>query len=188
MSVAVSSPSAYVLPVLGSVIPMVRRAASRRLTWPAIIASKVGAAESSKSAMKQDAPEFSALMIILRSTGPVISTRRSVRSAGVSAMVHSASRIALVSGRKAGFSPASMRAWNAARAASRRRRSAPKRRSNMATKAQASALRISSRPGTAGPAISTPVSQLSSALFLRLRCIACYSFRVASQYDINVAR
>jgi hypothetical protein len=38
--------------------------------------------ESSKSAMNTLAPEFSALMIILRSTGPVISTRRSCRSAG----------------------------------------------------------------------------------------------------------
>ena len=44
---------------------------------------------SSKSAMKQDAPEFSALTTILRSTGPVISTRRSWRSAGIGATFHS---------------------------------------------------------------------------------------------------
>ena len=146
------------MPEFGSVMAMVRRAASRRLTWPAIIASQVGAAASSKSAMKQDAPQFSALMIILRSTGPVISTRRSARSAGVPAMVQSPSRTASVSGRKAGFSPASMRAWNAVRASSRRRRSSPKRRSSMATKAQASSVRISARPVTAGPLISIPVS------------------------------
>ncbi len=43
----------------------------------------MGELESSKSAMKTLAPELSALMIILRSTGPVISTRRSRRSAGM---------------------------------------------------------------------------------------------------------
>ena len=37
---------------------------------------------SSKSAMNTLAPELSALITILRSTGPVISTRRSARSAG----------------------------------------------------------------------------------------------------------
>ena len=39
------------------------------------------------------APELSALMIILRSTGPVISTRRSWMSAGTGAHVQSPSRI-----------------------------------------------------------------------------------------------
>ena len=39
--------------------------------------SQVGELASSKSAMKPLAPEFSALMTILRSVGPVISTRRS---------------------------------------------------------------------------------------------------------------
>ncbi len=57
--------------------------ASRRLIWPSIWLAKVGADESSKSAMNTFAPEFSALMIILRSTGPVISTRRSRRAAGI---------------------------------------------------------------------------------------------------------
>jgi hypothetical protein len=37
----------------------------------------VGELESSKSAMNPFAPEFSALMTILRDVGPVISTRRS---------------------------------------------------------------------------------------------------------------
>ncbi len=41
--------------------------------------------ESSKSDMNTFAPELSALMIILRSTGPVISARRSCRSAGAGA-------------------------------------------------------------------------------------------------------
>src|SRR3954454_20014533 len=35
--------------------------------------------------MKQDAPEFRALTTIMRSTGPVISTRRSWRAAGIGA-------------------------------------------------------------------------------------------------------
>ena len=42
----------------------------------------MGELASSKSAMNTLAPELSALMTILRSTGPVISTRRSCRSAG----------------------------------------------------------------------------------------------------------
>jgi hypothetical protein len=39
--------------------------------------SQVGEFASSKSAMKTFAPQLSALIIIFRSTGPVISTRRS---------------------------------------------------------------------------------------------------------------
>ena len=58
--------------------------------------------ESSKSAMKTFAPELSALMIILRSTGPVISTRRSSRSAGIGATVQSPSRIARGLGQEVG--------------------------------------------------------------------------------------
>ena len=56
--------------------------ASRRLMWPSMRLLQVGVFESSKSAMNTLAPEFNALMIILRSTGPVISTRRSSKSAG----------------------------------------------------------------------------------------------------------
>ena len=44
--------------------------------------SQVGELASSKSAMKTLAPELSALIIILRSTGPVISTRRSASGLG----------------------------------------------------------------------------------------------------------
>ena len=46
--------------------------------------------------MKTFAPEFSALISILRSVGPVISTRRSRRSAGIGATRHSRSRISRV--------------------------------------------------------------------------------------------
>ena len=44
--------------------------------------------------MKQEAPELSALITILRSGGPVISTRRSSRSFGSGATVQSPSRMA----------------------------------------------------------------------------------------------
>ena len=44
--------------------------------------SQVGEFASSKSAMKTLAPELSALITIFRSTGPVISTRRSAISSG----------------------------------------------------------------------------------------------------------
>ena len=61
---------------------MVRAMASVRLIWPSIRLLQVGVFASSKSAMKTLEPEFSALIIILRSVGPVISMRRSWRSAG----------------------------------------------------------------------------------------------------------
>src|SRR5207302_883891 len=77
----------------------------------------VGEFASSKSAMKTCAPEFSALIIILRSTGPVISTRRSRRSAGASGTRQSDSRTLRVSGRKSGSSPARSRCQRSARAA-----------------------------------------------------------------------
>ena len=59
-----------------------RSIASERLRCPSIMLCQVGEFASSKSAMKTFAPEFSALITILRSVGPVISTRRSGRSAG----------------------------------------------------------------------------------------------------------
>ncbi len=99
--------SLYSLPS-GEVKSILRRTASRRLIWPSIISSQVGLAESSKSAMKHFAPELSALMIILRSTGPVISTRRSCRSAGMPAIFHLPLRTFSVSLRKPGSLPASI--------------------------------------------------------------------------------
>ena len=84
--------SLYSLPDLASLNAIWRRTASRRLTWPSSRLSHVGAVESSKSAMYVLAPELRALrrqragkracahlITILRSTGPVISTRRSRR-------------------------------------------------------------------------------------------------------------
>ena len=67
--------------------------------------AQVGELESSKSAMNTRAPELSALITILRSTGPVISTRRSAISSGVGATRQSPARMSAVSGRKSGSSP-----------------------------------------------------------------------------------
>ncbi|KAI9236679.1 MAG: hypothetical protein BYD32DRAFT_418229 [Podila humilis] len=86
--------------------------ASLRLVWPLMLFSQVGAFESSKSAMKVAAPEFKALMTILRSTGPVISTRRSWRpGAGLAALQVASSRMLRVSGKKSGKRPLSSSIW-----------------------------------------------------------------------------
>ena len=78
-SVATSSFSAYVFSGVSSESsPAI---ASRTFAWPRTTFSHVGEFASSKSAMKTRAPELSALIIIFRSTGPVISQRRSTRSA-----------------------------------------------------------------------------------------------------------
>ena len=126
---------------LGSSKVMVRRTASRRLSWPSSRLSQVGVVESSKSAMKTLAPELRALMIILRSTGPVISTRRSCRSAGRGATVHSEFADLAVSGRKSGRSPASSAAWRVTRAARSSLRRALCLRWRPARKARASGVR-----------------------------------------------
>ena len=102
--------------VTSSIVP---RTASCRLTWPAMTLSQVGELASSKSAMKTLAPELRALIIILRSTGPVISTRRSASGLGASGTVQLAGAdVERCSARKSGRSPASKRAWRSARAAS----------------------------------------------------------------------
>ena len=85
--------------------------ASRRLICPATILPQVGELASSQSAMKTLAPQLSALITILRSVGPVISTRRSCRSAGTGATRQLwSSRMAAVSGGKSGMTPLSMAA------------------------------------------------------------------------------
>ena len=62
--------------------------------------AQCGVLASSRSASHTLAPELSALIAILRSVGPVISTRRSTRSAGAGATCQSPSRTVRVSGRK----------------------------------------------------------------------------------------
>src|SRR5688572_1689794 len=123
---------------------MVRSIAWRRWIWPWSMLSHDGVHESSKSAMNVEAPELSALMIILRSTGPVISTRRSRRSAGIGPTVHSASRIDRVSGRKPSVSPASRRAWRSVRAFIRSRRRCSYLRCRCATNPIACGVRMRS--------------------------------------------
>jgi hypothetical protein len=109
-------------------IEIVRRAASRRLIWPWIRFAQSGQFESSKSAMNVEAPLFSAFITILRSVGPVISTRRSSRSFGCAATFQLDSRTARVSTRKSGMRPPSNSRCRAARRASSSWRRASKRR------------------------------------------------------------
>ena len=67
---------------------------------------QVGELASSKSAMKPRAPEFSALMTILRLVGPVISTRRSWSASGTGATVKSSGAAT-----NSSVPPASSSAW-----------------------------------------------------------------------------
>jgi hypothetical protein len=96
-----------------------------QLIWPATTLLQGGLSASSKSAMKTFAPELSALIIILRSTGPVISTRRSARSAGAGATVHVPRLVSEVSGRKSGSAPVRSRSWVSRRRPSSRSRAGP---------------------------------------------------------------
>src|SRR6266852_6928 len=116
--------------------------------------SQVGESESSKSAIKTFAPEFRALMIILRSAGPVISTRRSCRSAGTGAMVQSLLRMRSVSGRKSGIFPASISACRCTLRCKSSSRRSRKARTSVATKLMASGVNISANSGVTSPVIS----------------------------------
>lgn len=79
--------------------------ASMRFNWPAINLSQRGVSASSKSAIKTFAPELRALIIILRSVGPVISTHRFSRSLGAGATRQCGfSRMPFVSGKKSKIS------------------------------------------------------------------------------------
>ncbi len=55
---------------------MVLSSAARRFNWPSTTLAQVGVDASSKSASYTWAPELRALIVILASVGPVISTRR----------------------------------------------------------------------------------------------------------------
>ncbi len=85
------------------------------LIWPWIWFVHSGEFESSKSVMYESAPELKALMTILASTGPVISTRRQCSAGGTGAIFQSPARIAAVAARKSGRSPASSRLARSAR-------------------------------------------------------------------------
>lgn len=113
VSVAVTR---YSLPS-GLVYSMRSRIASWRLTWLAMTLRHSGLEASSQSASHTFAPELSALIVIFRSIGPVISTRRSSRpGAGGATRQLASSRMRRVASRKRGESPS-------AKAARRLRRS-----------------------------------------------------------------
>ena len=98
---------------------MVRSSASFRLSWPPIMFSHSGVLASSKSASHTLAPEFSALIVIRRSVGPVISTRRSTRpGAGGATRQFGSERMCSVSGRKSSIAPRENSACRRRRAAS----------------------------------------------------------------------
>ena len=80
----------------------VRRIAWPMLIWPWIWLVQSGEFESSKSVMYESAPELKALMTILASTGPVISTRRRCSAGGTGAIFQSPARIAGGGGEEVG--------------------------------------------------------------------------------------
>ena len=125
--------------------------ASRRFLCPSIMLCQVGAFASSKSAMNPSAPEFSALITILRSVGPVISTQRCCMSGGTGATVQSPSRISRVSGRKSSISPSASRARRRPRASSSSSRRGPNRAWSSVTNSSASGVMTSSNPAAMAP-------------------------------------
>jgi hypothetical protein len=158
--------SRYCLPDFGSVNSMRRRTASMRLICPVIWFDQVGELASSKSAMNTFAPEFRALMIILRSTGPVISTLRSSRSAGSFATFQSPALTEAVSGRKSHPSAVSKpfaRARRAARSSSTR---PPKVLTSDSTKASAAGVSTVSKPGSIAPPIVKPVLVMAATVLV----------------------
>ena len=118
--------------------------ASFMLSWLSSMLCQVGQLASSKSAIQQLAPELSAFMVILRSGGPVSSTRLSCRSSGIGAIFQFPSLTSRVSGRKSGISPALILSCRFARL-SRSSTTLPLySRESLATKATASGVRMSS--------------------------------------------
>jgi hypothetical protein len=163
-SVAISSDRRYPFPssLTNSIF---RTTASVRLTCPPTMFSQVGALASSKSAMNTLAPELSALMIIFRSVGPVISTRRSARSGGGGATFQlSSSRMLRVCSRKSGISPARMRSCRSARL----RKSSPRVPSNSrcspARKPSASSVSTSAARPSTGARTSIPSGMVTTSV------------------------
>ena len=141
-----------------------RSSASVRLTWPSMQFAHVGEFESSKSAMNIFAPELRALITIFRSTGPVISTRRSCSSAGTGATRQSLPRTSFVSGRKSGSSPSRSSSARSCLAASSSRRRGPNRRSSSVRNATASGVSTcSSMRGLYGVTTSSPSAATSAS-------------------------
>ena len=133
---------------LYSIVPLT---ASLRFNCPWTVPVQMGEWESSKSAMYTSAPLFKALIIIFRSTGPVISTRLFSKSDGICPTVQSPSRTLLVSIRKSGSLP--MRALSAltCRCFSKSSNLSPNSKTRVATKLSASLDSMLSNPGSTGP-------------------------------------
>ncbi len=124
---------------------MVRSSASFRLSCPVIMLSHSGVLASSKSASHTLAPEFSALIVIFFSVGPVISTRRSTSPGAGAATRHAgSSRMSAVSGRKSSIAPRDSSAWRRRRAASASNRRGPSSACRAAISSTARGVRISS--------------------------------------------
>ena len=144
---------------------MVSLTASWRLICPCTRFSQVGARESSKSAMKTFAPELRALITIFRSVGPVISTRRSERSAGLGPTFQSPLRISTVLGRKFGNSPLSSCSCLTLRFKRSSSLVFRKCLSNSATNFRASFDKTRSEPSIVYPRTSIPLSSLDDITF-----------------------
>ena len=144
-SVAISSFSRYFLSPVSRASSRLK--ASRMLICPSRTLFQVGVEESSQSAMNTRAPEFRALIIILRSVGPVISTRRSAKSSGGGDTFQFPSRTGLVSSKKSGLEPDSKSACRILRAASSSFRSSRNSLTRLAIKSVASGVKTCSRRG-----------------------------------------
>src|SRR5712664_3179991 len=105
--------------------------------------------------MKTLAPELKALIIILRSTGPVISTLRSCRSAGVLVTFQLPERMFSVSGRKRNSCPPSSSFCRCSRRFKSSSRLELNWRCRLPTKSRASLERIFSNPSDIFPEIFT---------------------------------
>src|SRR5579863_5228388 len=135
---------------------IVRSSASFRLSCPVIMLSHSGVFASSKSASHTLAPEFSALIVILRSVGPVISTRRSTSpGAGAATRQSGSSRTAAVSERKSSIAPRDSSIWRRWRARSSSDRRGPSSACRAAMSSMACGVRISSYRSPYGPVICT---------------------------------
>ena len=97
--------------------------------------------------MNTRAPELRALIIIFGSAGPVISTRRSSRSAGAGATRQSAARTSAVATGKSGISPASSSSGGP-RGLEQRDRARAEAPVQVGDEREGSGVRISSAPAT----------------------------------------
>ncbi len=126
--------------------------------------SHSGVLASSKSASHTFAPEFSALIVIFLSVGPVISTRRSTRpGAGSATRQDRSSRMSLVFTRKSSVPPSASARCRSCLAASSSLRRSLSSRCKVATRRSASSVRISSYLGAIRPVICTPSMSVTFA-------------------------